>query len=162
MPALRATAVRVRQFLDLRKRAKRGIPQTLGVFLNYPEERTTASPKAEIEDLRAWYLHRTVAGLASAAPGYRHLNIRPHPGSGLTSASARHSTPYGMAESSWQIKQELIEVEVMIPPNATATVTLPGSDRPPIEVGSGTHHWFYSYWRPDVAQPQRSHRRIPS
>ncbi len=39
------------------------IPQTLGVFLNYPEERTTCSPKAEIEDLRAWYLHRSLAGI---------------------------------------------------------------------------------------------------
>lgn len=39
------------------------IPQVLGVFLNYPEERTTAHPRAEIEDLRAWYLHRTDAGI---------------------------------------------------------------------------------------------------
>ncbi len=42
------------------------IPQTLGLFLNYPEERTTASPKAEIEDLRAWYIHRTPAGVRYA------------------------------------------------------------------------------------------------
>jgi hypothetical protein len=42
------------------------LPQTLGVFLNYPEERTTQSPRAEIEDLRAWYLHRSPAGVAYA------------------------------------------------------------------------------------------------
>jgi glycosyltransferase involved in cell wall biosynthesis len=41
----------------------KNVPQTLGVFLNYPEARTTASPRAEIEDLRAWYLHRTLAGV---------------------------------------------------------------------------------------------------
>jgi glycosyltransferase involved in cell wall biosynthesis len=39
------------------------VPQTFGLFLNYPEERTTASPRAELEDLRAWYLHRTPAGV---------------------------------------------------------------------------------------------------
>ena len=39
------------------------LPETLGTFLNYPEERTTQSPTAEIEDIRAWYLHRTPAGL---------------------------------------------------------------------------------------------------
>lgn len=39
------------------------LPEMLGVFNNYPEERTTASPRAEIEDLRAWYLWRTVAGM---------------------------------------------------------------------------------------------------
>ena len=42
------------------------LPMTLGVFLNYPEERTTQSPRAEIEDLRAWYLHRSQAGVEYA------------------------------------------------------------------------------------------------
>ena len=35
----------------------------LGFFTNYPEERMTQSPLAEIEDLRAWYLHRSLGGL---------------------------------------------------------------------------------------------------
>ena len=35
----------------------------LGLFLNYPDGQTTASPKAEIEDLRAWYIHRTSGGI---------------------------------------------------------------------------------------------------
>jgi hypothetical protein len=39
------------------------IPKTLGVFNNYPEERTTQHPRAEIEDSRAWYLYRTPAGV---------------------------------------------------------------------------------------------------
>lgn len=38
------------------------LPVCLGYFLNYPEERTTASPMAEIEDIRAWYLYRSPAG----------------------------------------------------------------------------------------------------
>jgi glycosyltransferase involved in cell wall biosynthesis len=42
------------------------LPLTLGVFLNYPEERATQSPRAEIEDLRAWYLHRSAAGVQYA------------------------------------------------------------------------------------------------
>jgi glycosyltransferase involved in cell wall biosynthesis len=44
----------------------KAIPKTLGTFWNYPEERTTQSPRAEIEDLRAWYLHRTLAGVKYA------------------------------------------------------------------------------------------------
>ncbi len=39
------------------------VPGMLGVFNNYPEERTTQSPRAEIEDLRSWYLWRTTAGM---------------------------------------------------------------------------------------------------
>jgi glycosyltransferase involved in cell wall biosynthesis len=44
----------------------KAIAQTLGLFWNYPEERTTQHPRAEIEDLRAWYLHRTVGGIKYA------------------------------------------------------------------------------------------------
>jgi alpha-L-rhamnosidase len=43
------------------------------------------------------FLHRTVAGLAPASPGYRRLRIAPRPGGGLTHASARLDTPYGQA-----------------------------------------------------------------
>jgi glycosyltransferase involved in cell wall biosynthesis len=42
------------------------VPRALGVFNNYPEARTTAHPRAEIEDLRAWYLWRTRAGMRYA------------------------------------------------------------------------------------------------
>ncbi|WP_448216419.1 glycosyltransferase [Endozoicomonas sp. 2B-B] len=38
------------------------IPKVLGLFLNYPDGQTTCSPTAEIEDLRAWYIHRTTDG----------------------------------------------------------------------------------------------------
>lgn len=39
------------------------VPKLLGIFNNYPDDRTTQSPMAELEDLRAWYLHRTKAGI---------------------------------------------------------------------------------------------------
>ena len=42
------------------------VPRMLGVFNNYPEERTTQHPRAEIEDLRAWYLWRSQGGLQYA------------------------------------------------------------------------------------------------
>lgn len=45
------------------------IPECLGFFWNYPEERTTHSPTAEIEDIRAWYLYRSVAGMMYAFDG---------------------------------------------------------------------------------------------
>lgn len=42
------------------------VDRVLGLFLNYPDERTTQSPLGEIEDMRAWYLHRTLAGIKYA------------------------------------------------------------------------------------------------
>jgi alpha-L-rhamnosidase len=91
------------------------------------------------------WLHRTVGGLAPSTPGYRQLAVQPHPGGSLTSARARHITPYGVAECAWAIQEGNIEVVVVLPPNTTAHVTLPGSDGIPLEVGSGTHRWVYPY-----------------
>jgi len=91
------------------------------------------------------WLHRVVAGLAPAAPGYRRLTIQPHPGGKLTHARASLLTPYGLAESSWIIEQGEITLKVVIPPNTTASVCLPGHDGPPLEITSGTHCWSYAY-----------------
>jgi alpha-L-rhamnosidase len=90
------------------------------------------------------WLHRTVAGLAPAEPGYRVLDIRPQPGGGLTYARARHLTPYGPAECGWQVEASELRVDVVVPPNATAQVTLPGADAP-VAVGSGVWQWRVPY-----------------
>ena len=91
------------------------------------------------------WLHRTIGGLAPAAPGYRQLEIQPRPGGGLTHASARHRTPYGMAQCSWSITEGKMTLEVLIPPNTSANVTLPGASTGPAEVGPGKHTWSYPY-----------------
>ncbi|PJJ70682.1 alpha-L-rhamnosidase [Diaminobutyricimonas aerilata] len=85
------------------------------------------------------WLHRVVAGLAPAQPGYRRIAFRPQPGGGLTSARAEHETPYGRAAISWRLDGHALRVEVTVPTGATAIVQLPGEDA--VEVGSGTHHF---------------------
>jgi alpha-L-rhamnosidase len=94
------------------------------------------------------WMHRTIAGLAPAAPGYRRIRIQPLPGGGLTHAMARHRTPYGMAECAWQLDGNQIMVTAIVPPNTSAIVTLPGSDQVPFYVGSGRHCWRYAYRDP--------------
>jgi alpha-L-rhamnosidase len=91
------------------------------------------------------WLHRTIGGLAPAAPGYRQLEIQPRPGGGLTHASARHRTPYGMAQCSWSITEGKMTLEVLIPPNTSANVTLPGASTGSVKVGPGKHTWSYPY-----------------
>ncbi len=96
------------------------------------------------------WLHRSIGGLAPAAPGYRSIEVRPRPGGGITQAMARHRTPYGMAECAWIIEGGKFEITVVVPPNTTARVTLPGSDIAPLDVGAGTHRWSYVYQDPDA------------
>jgi alpha-L-rhamnosidase len=85
------------------------------------------------------WLHRVVAGIAPAEPGYRRIRFAPQPGGGLTSASARHETPYGLASIAWRIEGDRLTVEVVVPTGATAVVELPGQE--PVEVGSGEHRF---------------------
>lgn len=86
------------------------------------------------------FLHRTVAGLAPAAPGYRTLSIEPRPGGGLTHASAVLRTPYGTASSAWRIADDELVVDVVVPVGATARVLLPGWESA-TTVGSGRHRF---------------------
>ena len=85
------------------------------------------------------WMHRTVAGLAPAAPGYRRILVRPRPGGGLTWARATHTTPYGPAEVSWERTGEELTLRVVVPPNTTAMVHLPTTPDRPIEAGPGQH-----------------------
>ena len=85
------------------------------------------------------WLHRTVAGLAPAAPGYRRLVVEPRPGGGLRHAAAEHETPYGRAAVRWEEADGRLTVDVVVPPGTTATVALPGAE--PVEVGSGRHRF---------------------
>ena len=96
------------------------------------------------------WLHRTVAGLAPAEPGYRKIAIQPRPGGGIRQASARHLTPYGLAECRWSIEGQTIEVNVIVPPNTTASVVLPSKETETLEVGPGRHSWSYSFRDPDA------------
>ncbi|MFH8251837.1 family 78 glycoside hydrolase catalytic domain [Microbacterium sp. B2969] len=83
------------------------------------------------------WLHRVVAGLAPDAPGYRRIRFAPRPGGGLTSASARHVTPYGEAEIAWQLDEEGLRVRVVVPVGAEGVLDLEGEE--PEMLGHGTH-----------------------
>ena len=86
------------------------------------------------------WLHRCVAGLAPAAPGYRELLVRPLVTEHLAHASARHDTPYGMASVAWARSEESVSLTVTVPVGATATVFVPGREEP-VLVGHGTFSW---------------------
>jgi alpha-L-rhamnosidase len=87
------------------------------------------------------WMHRTVAGLAPAAPGYREITVRPLPHRALTHASARHLTPYGEASVSWRRGEGRFHLEATVPVGSRATVHLLGDGRSPVTVAHGRHTW---------------------
>jgi alpha-L-rhamnosidase len=98
------------------------------------------------------WLHRTVAGLAPAAPGYRRLLVAPRPGGGLTRASATHDTPHGRAEVRWHRDGGRLTVAVLVPSNTVALVHLPDPATDPVEIGAG-RHTFQCAFRPAADDP---------
>ncbi|WES63137.1 family 78 glycoside hydrolase catalytic domain [Microbacter sp. GSS18] len=83
------------------------------------------------------WMHRVVAGLAPDEPGYARIRFAPRPGGGLTSASARHTTPYGESAIAWSLEDGDLRVRVEVPVGATGVIDLEG--REPETVGHGVH-----------------------
>jgi alpha-L-rhamnosidase len=97
------------------------------------------------------WMHRRVAGLAPGEPGYRSLTISPLITGQLTSASAKHLTPYGEAAVAWTRSNGEIALSVTVPVGTRARVDVPGASEP-VEVGHGTHEWTAA--DPYVAAPE--------
>ena len=87
----------------------------------------------------ATFLHRYVAGLRPAEPGYRAFEVRPRPGGGITWATGGHVSPFGPIEVSWRLDGRSMDLDLLVPPGTTATVILPGQE--PHAAGPGRHRW---------------------
>lgn len=99
------------------------------------------------------WLYKNIAGLCldENAPGYANIIYAPVLGGGLDKAEASIETPYGTASSSWQIKNSVMAWTVVVPPNATGTITPPAktpadvlvngkkNEKFPVKVASGTY-----------------------
>jgi alpha-L-rhamnosidase len=94
--------------------------------------------------IEQWMVER-VAGLAPdpAAPGYKHFFIRPIIGGPLDSVRAELETPYGKASSAWTLKNKQVVMDIVVPPNTTATVEFPDG-RKAETVEAGTYRYKLS------------------
>ncbi len=86
------------------------------------------------------WLYTHVAGLSidPQNPGYKHIIFNPHPGGGLTSASANHQSMYGPIKSSWEIKDGNFIYDIEIPANTSATVNLPQAVQNQVKLNNQT------------------------
>jgi alpha-L-rhamnosidase len=75
------------------------------------------------------WMYRTIGGISldSRTPGGKTVRIAPRPGGGLSHARASLETPYGTVVSSWRLDAQRFVLDVTVPPNAAADVTLWGT-----------------------------------
>ncbi|KAK3674473.1 hypothetical protein LTR78_005559 [Recurvomyces mirabilis] len=100
------------------------------------------------------WLHKTVGGISPAEPGWKVVRVRPVPGGNLTHANVSFDGPYGLVRCSWKLSDSqsdgscAFQLELTIPPNSTAIVTLPSELKQTLDAtgeesrshyGSGIH-----------------------
>lgn len=75
------------------------------------------------------WLYSRVAGIKidENHPAYKHFILAPHPGGGLSFATATFSSMYGLIVSHWKIEDNRMTYSVEIPANTTADVVLPNA-----------------------------------
>jgi len=73
------------------------------------------------------WMYRVILGINpdDEHPGYKHFNIRPRPGGGLTWAKGQYNSIRGPIAVDWRQEGHTFKLEVGIPPNTTATVYVP-------------------------------------
>ncbi len=86
------------------------------------------------------WMYRKMVGLDTYEDGvgYRHIQIQPHPGGGLSYASASLDTYYGKVSNSWKIENHRIVMDVAIPANTRATIYLPATNAGDISESGNT------------------------
>ena len=85
-------------------------------------------------------IQRTLLGVSPTSAGYATFSVAP-PNVGLTHARGAVPTPHGPITVAWSrsaTPSEGFTIDVTVPPNTTATVTVPG--RAPVLLGAGNHH----------------------
>lgn len=86
------------------------------------------------------WLHKDVAGVSLLEPGWRRILVRPLPGATVTSANVSYETAFGQLECSWTLDGDLFHLSLVVPPNSSADVVLPGDDTVK-KIGSGKYEF---------------------
>lgn len=73
------------------------------------------------------WMYQVVAGIGidQSNPAYKKVIINPRPGGSLNYAKAFHHSMYGKIEAGWTLDSLQFKLEIDIPPNTTAKITLP-------------------------------------
>lgn len=76
------------------------------------------------------WMYKCVAGINSdpSAPGYKHIIIQPFPGGTMNDVKASHESPFGNIVSEWFIKDNKMNLHVVIPANTTAEILVPSTE----------------------------------
>ncbi len=84
------------------------------------------------------WMYERVGGIAPLEAGYKQIKIAPQVRQPLTSAEASVNSPYGKIVSSWKMNGNEFQLNVVIPPNTTAKVIIPGDTKQELVLDENT------------------------
>ncbi|MGR0161115.1 family 78 glycoside hydrolase catalytic domain [Paenarthrobacter nitroguajacolicus] len=96
------------------------------------------------------FLYSHVAGLqqAQGSTAWKHFEVRPMLGGGITTATAQFLSPQGLIEVGWRLNGSAFAMEVTVPAGSTATAVLP--DGSSTAIGPGQHQFACVYRPQDI------------
>lgn len=89
------------------------------------------------------WLYTRLGGLEAVEPGYKVFAVHPQFIKGITHAALDYESAYGKIAIAWRCEGGVITVDVTVPPNTTARLTLPEKQET-LTLGSGTYHYEYA------------------
>ena len=80
-------------------------------------------------EISAWF-YKALGGIKpdSQNPGFKNILLEPHFVEGLESFSAKHNGPFGEIISSWEKNNGVVDYQVTVPPNSTASLSIGAKD----------------------------------
>lgn len=86
------------------------------------------------------WLYEDMLGIRPALPGYKTINIQPHPDSRLKWAKGSYACAYGKIVSEWKIIGSKVSYHIIIPKNTMANIELAGQKLK--RVNAGDYHFI--------------------
>lgn len=88
------------------------------------------------------WMHRSIGGLAPAAPGWKRVSVKPILTDRLQWAKAAYDSSFGRIECAWAMHDgSRVRMDVVIPTGVTAEVWVPGANEA-VTVGAGNHTFW--------------------
>ena len=89
-----------------------------------------------------FWLYTRLCGLRLIEPGYKRFAIAPQFVKGITWTELTFESVYGEIKTAWRCENGKITVDVAVPANTEALLTLPEKEET-ITLGSGSYHYEY-------------------
>ena len=89
-----------------------------------------------------FWLYTRLCGLRLIEPGYRKFAVAPQFIKGITHAEMTYESVYGQIGISWRCESGKISIDLNVPANTTALLTLPEKEET-LTLGSGSYHYEY-------------------